>query len=115
MRPTREEYQKRVDLMIGSYPYPYQFNSDEEAYSLLAYDLAKEIYKKYLSDPNSVESPETRSDEQSLSLIESMKSMEDWFKIVYFAKWSSYMIERMPVPDGGIYRPPIWDYILMSE
>ena len=35
------------------------------------------VHKKYLSDPNSVESPETRSDEQSLSLIESMKSMED--------------------------------------
>lgn len=117
-RPTKKQYYRRCEKhfleVMERVLDQGKMDTIKEKTLMISYMII-DIYEKYLSDSNGCDSAKTVSDIDSLSLIESMKSMEDWFKIIYFAKWSKYMIERLPTADGGVYRTPIWDYILISE
>ena len=63
MRPTREEFTNEWDRCIDSIPYdPTNYTNLGEAMRYITREAIVHIYKKYLSDQNSVESTETKSE-----------------------------------------------------
>ena len=61
MRPTREEFMKECVEHISTLQEPVNHNWEEMAMYIMR-EVLVYVHKKYLSDPNSVESPETVSE-----------------------------------------------------
>lgn len=79
-RPTKKQYYRRCEKhfleVMERVLDQGKMDTIKEKTLMISYMII-DIYEKYLSDSNGCDSAKTVSDIDSLSLIESMKSMED--------------------------------------